>query len=176
MKKRNARIIINKSGGSSSENSYTYRVTLPNSWVNEMGLRKDNRELELLFDGQVIKIRPRQSLTDYVNSHRTDELYEIRFYKDDMLCTTIIANYTEKDIKIDNESVDIIYLAFGNNLTPDWNDYLDFLRERCIPQQRDGIKEYLSAIGVAEYDPFQIIQKTNGIMAEDHHRLEVKRL
>jgi hypothetical protein len=35
------------------------------------------------------------------------------------------------------------------------------------------VREYLEAIGVAEYDLLQIIQKTQGRMAEDQQWLEV---
>ena len=53
------------------------------------------------------------------------------------------------------------------------SDFQAFLEERCIPRQRAGLREYLEAIGVAEYDPLQIIRKTQGRMAEDQQWLEV---
>ena len=68
---------------------------------------------------------------------------------------------------------DPVKTAFGNNPHPTWDDFQAFLEERCIPRQRAGLREYLEAIGVAEYDPLQIIQKTKGRMAEDQQWLEV---
>ena len=67
----------------------------------------------------------------------------------------------------------LLRTAFGNNLRPSWADFQAFLEERCIPRQRAGLREYLEAIGVAEYDPLQIIRKTQGRMAEDQQWLEV---
>ena len=72
-----------------------------------------------------------------------------------------------------NHVVDPVKTAFGNNPRPSWADFQAFLEERCVPRQRAGLREYLEAIGVAEYDPLQIIQKTKGRMAEDQQWLEV---
>ena len=73
----------------------------------------------------------------------------------------------------ENYVADPVKTAFGNNPHPTWADFQAFLEERCIPRQRAGLREYLEAIGVAEYDPLQIIQKTKGRMAEDQQWLEV---
>ncbi|MED9969369.1 MAG: hypothetical protein UFA98_05070 [Ruminococcus sp.] len=53
---------------------------------------------------------------------------------------------------------------------------MEFLEERCIPRTRDGLKYYLDAIGVDEYNPFEIIKKTQGRMAEDHQWIELSEL
>lgn len=48
-----------------------------------------------------------------------------------------------------------------------------FLEERCIPRQREGIREYLDALGLDEYDPWEIVKCTQGRMAEDQQWIEV---
>lgn len=53
MEKRKARMIVNRSGSGNS----TFRATLPNSWIRQMGLSEDNRNLKLEFDGKVITIK-----------------------------------------------------------------------------------------------------------------------
>ena len=53
METRKAKMIVNKSGSGNS----TFRATLPNSWIREMGLNEDVRELELSFDGETITIK-----------------------------------------------------------------------------------------------------------------------
>ena len=63
---------------------------------------------------------------------------------------------------------------FGNNFNPLWTDFEDFLRERCISKDRSGIREYLEAIGLDEYNPFEIIKKTKGRMAEDNQWIRVE--
>lgn len=44
------------------------------------------------------------------------------------------------------------------------------------PESRAGLREYLEAIGLEEYDPLEIIRKTAGRMAEDQQWLEVEEL
>lgn len=50
---RTAKMIVNKTGSG----SYTFRATLPNSWVRKLELGEDARDLELSFDGEKIVIR-----------------------------------------------------------------------------------------------------------------------
>lgn len=53
---RKARLIINKSGSG----SITTRATLPISWIKEMGLNEEERNLILEFDGEKIIIKKRK--------------------------------------------------------------------------------------------------------------------
>ncbi len=57
---------------------------------------------------------------------------------------------------------DVVKTAFGNNKLPTWNNFMDFGEERCIPKERTDIREYLEIIGVAKYNPLEIIKKTKG--------------
>ena len=52
-------------------------------------------------------------------------------------------------------------------------DFLAFLADRCIPKTRKGLYYYLDAVGVPEYDPVLLVEKTQGRMAEDHKWLEI---
>ena len=56
---------------------------------------------------------------------------------------------------------------------PTWAEYEAFLQERCIPKTRDGIQFYLKELGLESYDPFEIIRRTEGRMAEDHHWIKI---
>lgn len=51
------RCLINKAGGNSGAGSKTYRTTLPATWVKELGVSEEDRELELTFDGEQIVIK-----------------------------------------------------------------------------------------------------------------------
>mgnify|MGYP001431555535 FL=1 len=53
MEVRKAKMIVNTSGAGSS----TFRATLPSSWVREMGLDEEKRNLKLYFDGERIIIK-----------------------------------------------------------------------------------------------------------------------
>ena len=176
METRNAKLIVNKSGGTASEKSKTYRVTIPNSWVEQLGISEDNREIELSFNGSEITVRRKQTMQEYKDTHNRNKLLQLQFYHGDSLCTTILADETAEKVLIENHTSDPLYTAFGVNDNPCWQDYQNFLEERCIPKSRAGLKEYLNAIGVDEYNPVEIIRKTKGKMAEDQSWLEVTEL
>ncbi|MBD8045823.1 hypothetical protein [Clostridium faecium] len=57
MEKRVLKILFNKAGGNASENSYTYKISVPATWVKEMGITKDSREVIVAFDGSKIIIK-----------------------------------------------------------------------------------------------------------------------
>ena len=176
METRNAKLIINKSSGTASEKSKTYRVTIPNSWVEQLGISEDNREIELSFNGTEITVRRKQTMKEYKDTHNRNKLLQLQFFHGDSLCTTILADETAEKVLIENHTSDPLYTAFGVNNNPDWQDYQNFLEERCIPKSRAGLQEYLNAIGVDEYHPLEIIRKTKGRMAEDRSWLEVTEL
>ena len=96
--------------------------------------------------------------------HKTVTLF---FYNRQTLCSKICADYSAKEVRVENLTDDIWHRAFGVNLLPSWNDYEEFLKSRCIPKERDGIKFYLKELGLYEYDTLEIIKKTNGRIAED---------
>ena len=146
MKSRNAKLIVNHSGGTASKSGKTYRVNLPNSWIEELGLGENSRELNLNFDGEKVIIKPDKDFSSYLKPSKGHKL-----------------------IKLD-------YLAFGANKHPAWHTYQFFLEERCISKKRAGLSEYLDTIGVDEYEPLEIIKKTKGRMAEDHQWIEVSEL
>ena len=75
---------------------------------------------------------------------------------------------------VENQAVPTIKTAFGNNLLPNWEDFQRFLEDRCIPRQRAGLREYLETLGLDEYDPLAIIEKTGGRMAEDQQWLTIE--
>ena len=54
--------------------------------------------------------------------------------------------------------------------------FSDFFRESLYsknPRTRSGLNYYLDAVGVSEYDPIQLVEKTHGRMAEDHKWLKI---
>lgn len=53
---KKAKVIFNKSGGTASRNGITNRVTIPTSWIQEMGITHEDREVILRFENGVITI------------------------------------------------------------------------------------------------------------------------
>lgn len=52
MEEKELKVTFNKSGAG----NITPRLTLPTSWVKELGLDKDNRVIKAIFDGNKIII------------------------------------------------------------------------------------------------------------------------
>ena len=168
MEKRTAKVNISAAGGTAAKGSRTCKVTLPTTWLEDMGVSESRREVELSFDGEKITVSRPDASSDAGHNVRT-----FRFYDGQRLCTTIRADFTARTVSVENHVAAPVKTAFGNNPHPTWADFQAFLEERCIPRQRAGLREYLEAIGVEEYDPLQIIQKTKGRMAEDQQWLEI---
>lgn len=171
IQERTAKILINKAGGTAGSDSQNYKVSLPSSWMNALGVSKTDREVTLQFDGECITIR-RTAPANYEKflaqaRSQHHELLLVHFYRGETLCTKICVDQTAHRLAIQNLVSDPLSTAFGVNLAPDWDDLQHFLESRCIPRQRDGVRAYLSALGLDHYDPLDIIRKTKGRMAED---------
>lgn len=169
-------IIVNTAGGTAGKGAKTYKLALPSSWISQMGLSENAKEVELRFDGQSITICRRRTLdetaAEWLAAGHT--VLRLRYYDGEMLCSTILADCTDKTVRADNTTVQTVKTAFGRNEFPAWSDFEFFLAERCVPKARSGLREYLEAIGVEEYDPMAIIQKTGGRMAEDSQWISVE--
>ena len=168
MERRIAKLIVGKAGGTAGKDSKTYKVSLPSKWVAELGFTES--KMEISFDGERIMISPHLSMDKFLEKKRSlgHKLMKFEFYDGELLCTKMIADFTDETLSVKNETEHIVKTAFGKNETPSWDDFLNFLEERCLPRSRSGIREYLETIGVEEYDPLEIIKKTDGRMAEDN--------
>ena len=175
METRLGKVTASKAGGTAASGSKTYKLSLPSKWVAAMGLAGDGGRVVLSFDGESITFRPEQSIEQYrvARLAQGHELMEIRYYNGNALCTLIYADKTAQDLCAENYTDNLIKTAFGKNLLPSWAELEAFLEERCIPRQRAGLREYLEALGLDEYEPLAIIQKTKGRMSEDDQWMEV---
>ena len=176
MEKRLGNIIIQAPGGTAATGSRTYKVSLPSAWIKELGITTEDRQVELSFDGKTITISKRLTLSEFISqkSKAGHRLLQFFYYDGDILCSLIAADYTDQTLCAENDVSDVIKTAFGNNEVPTWDDFQNFLEERCIPRARAGLREYLEALGLDEYDPLEIIKKTSGRMAEDNQWIEIK--
>lgn len=178
MERRTGKVIVNSAGGTAARGAKTYKVSVPSSWIKKMGIDENNRNIELSFDGDCISIIAEKTTEEFVLQKQKMEhnLKKLSFYDDEMLCTVIYADFTDKTLKSENHTSDIINTAFGNNKMPTWSDFMTFLEERCIPKERSGIREYLETIGVSEYNPLEIIKKTKGKMAGDNQWIKIEEI
>lgn len=56
MEVREAKVIFNKSGGTSGQGGFTTRVTIPISWIKQLEISPEEREITISFDGKKIII------------------------------------------------------------------------------------------------------------------------
>ena len=82
-------------------------------------------------------------------------------------CTAIDVNFLQNKIKIQNYTKDILHRAFGVKESPTWEDFHIFLQDRCFPKTRGNVRTVLAGLGLQDYDPLQIVEKTKGRTAED---------
>lgn len=176
MEKRLGNIIIQTPGGTAAKGSNTYKVSLPSSWIKELGIAAEDRQVELSFDGKTITISKRLTPSVFISqkSKAGHRLLQFFYYDGDILCSLIVADFTDQTLCAENYVSDVIKTAFGNNEVPTWDDFQNFLEERCIPRARAGLREYLESLGLDEYDPLEVIKKTSGRMAEDNQWIKIK--
>ena len=176
METRTANLIIGTSGGTAGGNATNYKLALPSTWIKEMGLTPEQRQVELRFDGASIVITRKLPFAEFLEAsrHAGHKVLLLSCYSEDTLCARIAADETGETLHVENLATDYLKLPFGNNPNPSWADYQHFLENRCIPKTRAGLQEYLETIGLDSYEPLEIIRKTQGRMAEDDLWLTVE--
>ena len=93
----------------------------------------------------------------------------------DDVCTIIDVDEQDRRVKIKNYTGDYMFRAFGRQESPSFEDYEAFLESRCFPRGRDKMKLVLEELKLPFYDPFMIIEKTEGRMAEDDFWIGIER-
>lgn len=179
METRKIKISAYSSGGTAAEGSKSYRVSLPSSWVKQ--LRLDNGSMaEITFDGESIIIRP--AVTDDINRFKSNAIkaghsvVQYQYFDKTILHSTIICDFTNKTLCVKNHTDNILKTAFGVSEKPSWDDFLEFIKERCVPESRENIEVILKELQLTQYDALTIVEKTQGRMAEDDQWLKISKL
>lgn len=89
------------------------------------------------------------------------------------ICTLIDVDDVKRIVRIRNYHDNLMFTAFGANKTPDYDDYMEFLESRCFPRTRDKMKLVLNELGIPFYDPYMIVEKTQGRMQEDDFWIKI---
>ena len=106
-----------------------------------------------------------------------EKVYPLRLWymSGDQVSTIIDVDEQNRKVEIHNYTKDYIARAFGVIECPSFGDYEAFLESRCFPRTRDKMKLVLEDLGLPFYDPFMIIEKTEGRMAEDDFWIRIER-
>lgn len=114
---------------------------------------------------------------DYVSMLKIPaKVYPLRLFymKNNQICTVIDVDDINQKVSIKNFTNNIFDRAFGKNLSPSYEEYEEFLKSRCFPETRDKLKLVLDDLNLPFYDPFLIIKKTEGKMAEDDFWIRIE--
>ncbi|MDE6974475.1 MAG: hypothetical protein K2P38_15520 [Lachnospiraceae bacterium] len=106
-----------------------------------------------------------------------EKVYPLRLWymSGDQVSTIIDVDEQNRKVEIHNYTKDYIARAFGVIECPSFEDYEAFLESRCFPRTRDKMKLVLEDLGLPFYDPFMIIEKTEGRMTEDDFWIRIER-
>ena len=117
----------------------------------------------------------RQIIDKYINTP-PDKGFSLRitYMHRQNPCTVIDVDFLNKKIKIKNRTDDILHRAFGVTTEPEWEDFEEFLKERCFPESRGNLKELLDDLNISSYDTLQIAEKNCGRTAEDNMWMKFK--
>lgn len=91
------------------------------------------------------------------------------------ICTLIDVDDVKRIVKIKNYNSNILFTAFGVNQNPSYDDYMELLESRCFPRTRDKMKLILNELNIPFYDPYMIVEKTQGRMAEDDFWIKIEK-
>ena len=126
----------------------------------------------------VLLLQMLEKYPEYVESIRVMEKntpLRLWYMYKDTVCTIIDVNEIKREIQIRNYTDNIMFKAFGSIEKPDFKMYEEFLESRCFPASRDKMKLILRDLDLPFYDPFKIIEKTEGRMAEDDFWIRIER-
>ena len=116
----------------------------------------------------------RQTMSKYLNKDYPGYTLRLDFMHKRKICTKIYVDFENEKIRITNSVSNPIYTAFGVIENPTWEDFQDFLAERCFPEDRFMAKTILKQLDISSgYDPLEIIRKTQGRMAEDNQYIKI---
>ena len=88
METRTANLIIGTSGGTAGGNATNFKLALPSTWIKEMGLTPEQRQVELRFDGASIVITRKLPFAEFLEASRHAERKTLLLscYSGDALC------------------------------------------------------------------------------------------
>lgn len=101
-------------------------------------------------------------------------IIEMQYMRKKKVLADITANYENETVSVEVYTDDPVYMPFGINKNPNFDDYKFFLESRCFPKTRHNAKQLLDDLDIQYYEPFYIIQKTHGLLFEDYCWIKFK--
>lgn len=96
-----------------------------------------------------------------------DKIKTYNWYFGAQHTSTITVNFTTKKVSVVHHTDVKPICAFSGKTNITFNSWEDMIAGRCIPSTQVGAMEKLAKIGITEYDPYKIIEKTHGVLVHD---------
>lgn len=110
----------------------------------------------------------RQIIDKYVNKPiEKDYTLRMTYMNGRKPCTIIDVDFLNEKITIKNRTDDMLHRAFGVVEEPTWEQFEEFLADRCFPETRGDLKAILKELDIGSYDRLQILEKTKGKTSDD---------
>lgn len=93
------------------------------------------------------------------------------WYCGDKHTSTIWVDFGNKRVEVKHFSDNPFECAFRGDTNISFDSFEFMISRRCFPKHRVDAAEQMAKIGVSEYDPYKIIEKTQGVMAGDPYRI-----
>ena len=96
------------------------------------------------------------------------EQLKFQYMHKDTVSADVVVDRRSRSITCVNYTDDITLRPFGRRTTPTMDDFLDFLESRCFPHERRNCGQILADLGLKDYVPLSIVEKTYGRQLEDY--------
>lgn len=88
---------------------------------------------------------------------------------------TCFRNERTSHVEMDREHLSVKYERYTDKISyvpylfddPTFVQMFEFLESRCMPRGRTCLQEYLKCMNLTEYNPYEIVRITHGVMWED---------
>ena len=137
-------------------------------------IKKETIEGPIVFLITILKKQP-----ELIEYYRVNEkVYPLRLYymNNNDISTIIDVDVINRRVTFRNYTDNIIYRAFGNKEKVTYEEYESFLEERCFPKEKDKMKIELSRLNLPYYDPYMIIEKTQGRLEDDNCWIKIEKV
>jgi putative transcriptional regulator len=86
----------------------------------------------------------------------------------DAVMADVTVDRRNRTVTCYNYTENILLRPFGRREKPTLEDYADFMESRCFPRERRNCQQLLADLGLSEYVPLSIVEKTHGRQLEDY--------
>lgn len=97
----------------------------------------------------------------------------INYMEEYTVCSVIDVDEKKRSVTVTNRVPDYSRCAFGAMEQPTWEAFEWFLESRCFSRDASDAEEKLKELGLTSYKPLEILEKTKGRLATDHHWLQI---